>query len=338
MATTVYTQCTTTGVGSDAVTAGVTLWEFTGASEFVGVTNLAIVNNQLGGNPQTANLTTLGTDLILVQAPTSTNLFSAGPNFTVGAGPSGTGPTGYSQYELNAAAGSVPTGFASSTNEAFWGIIAIAFGQMAPTALSCTSSSGPFTGGQSVTITGTNFSSGATVKIGSNAATDVVVVNDTTMTCTTPAGTGTVDVSVTISTSGTGTLTAGYTYIALSVAPTSLTTINKVWGFSPALGDASDNPMQGQIVTVTTNAGSWTATANESWVNINVLSSTTFSVSVTSPNNSGANSRVLTGSYAATITVTAGPDTVTIPVNALFGYGDSWDGGPFGVGGWISTI
>jgi hypothetical protein len=58
--------------------------------------------------------------------------------------------------------------------------------------------SGSSTGGTSVTITG-NFFTGATgVTIGGVAATNVVVVNDTTITCTMPAGTvGTASVVVT---------------------------------------------------------------------------------------------------------------------------------------------
>ena len=39
-----------------------------------------------------------------------------------------------------------------------------------------------------MTITGTNFASGATVTFGGTAATNVVVVNSTTITATTPAG------------------------------------------------------------------------------------------------------------------------------------------------------
>ena len=51
-----------------------------------------------------------------------------------------------------------------------------------------------------MTITGTNFASGATVTFGSTAATNVVVVSSTTITATTPAGTaGAVTVTVTVS-------------------------------------------------------------------------------------------------------------------------------------------
>ena len=70
---------------------------------------------------------------------------------------------------------------------------------------------GPTAGGTSVTITGTNFASGATVKFGSAAATNVVVVSGTTITATTPAGSaGAVTVTVTVS-GQSGSLTNGFT-------------------------------------------------------------------------------------------------------------------------------
>ena len=50
-----------------------------------------------------------------------------------------------------------------------------------------------------MTITGTNFAAGATVTFGGTAATNVVVVNSTTITATTPAGSaGAVTVTVTV--------------------------------------------------------------------------------------------------------------------------------------------
>ena len=61
-----------------------------------------------------------------------------------------------------------------------------------------TPNSGSTAGGTAVTITGTNFAAGATVTFGSTAATNVVVVNSTTITATTPAGSaGAVTVTVT---------------------------------------------------------------------------------------------------------------------------------------------
>jgi hypothetical protein len=67
----------------------------------------------------------------------------------------------------------------------------------APTVTSVAPSGGPLSGGTSITITGTGFISGATVKIGTNPATGVNVTNSTTITAATPAGTGAQSVVVT---------------------------------------------------------------------------------------------------------------------------------------------
>ena len=79
-------------------------------------------------------------------------------------------------------------------------------------------------GGTSVTITGTGFSQGATVKIGTLTITGAVVSADgTTITFTTPANLGkpgTYDVVVTNGDGQIATKTAGYTYfISVSFAP-----------------------------------------------------------------------------------------------------------------------
>ena len=64
-----------------------------------------------------------------------------------------------------------------------------------------------------MTITGTNFAAGATVTFGGAAATNVVVVNSTTITATTPAGSaGAVTVTVTVG-GQSGSLASGFTYI-----------------------------------------------------------------------------------------------------------------------------
>ena len=65
-----------------------------------------------------------------------------------------------------------------------------------------------------MTITGTNFATGATVTFGSTAATNVVVVNSTTITATTPAGSaGAVTVTVTNVSGQSGSLANGFTYV-----------------------------------------------------------------------------------------------------------------------------
>ncbi len=68
----------------------------------------------------------------------------------------------------------------------------------APTVSALSPTSGPLAGGTLVTITGTNFVTGATVDFGPTAATGVTVVSPTDITATSPTGTGVVDVTVTV--------------------------------------------------------------------------------------------------------------------------------------------
>src|SRR5882724_1255670 len=99
----------------------------------------------------------------------------------------------------------------------------------APTVGSVSPSSGTTAGGTAVTITGTNFVTGATVTLGGTAATNVVVVSGTQITATTPAhAAGAVNVVVTNPDTQSGSLTNGFTYVAAptvsSVSPSSGTT------------------------------------------------------------------------------------------------------------------
>jgi hypothetical protein len=85
----------------------------------------------------------------------------------------------------------------------------------APTVTSIGPSSGPASGGTSVTITGTGFQSGATVSLGGTSANSVAVGSSTSITATTAAhASGTVNVVVANPDSQSGTLTNGYSYNA----------------------------------------------------------------------------------------------------------------------------
>ncbi len=84
-----------------------------------------------------------------------------------------------------------------------------------PTVSSVSPTSGPSTGGASVTITGANFQSGATVSFGGSALTSVAVVNATTITGTTPShAAGAVDVVVSNPDAQSGTCPGCYTYVS----------------------------------------------------------------------------------------------------------------------------
>ena len=60
---------------------------------------------------------------------------------------------------------------------------------VAPTVTGLSPTTGPQAGGTLVTITGTSFTGATAVDFGANAATNVTVVNDTTITADSPAGT-----------------------------------------------------------------------------------------------------------------------------------------------------
>lgn len=82
--------------------------------------------------------------------------------------------------------------------------------------LSLDPAKGPVAGGTEVTITGTLFADGATVTIDSIPATDVAVVNDTTITAVTPKNKHDypVDVVVTNPNGSSATLNNGFAYVA----------------------------------------------------------------------------------------------------------------------------
>jgi len=61
---------------------------------------------------------------------------------------------------------------------------------------------GPKSGGTSVTITGTNFNGASNVLFGLKVATDIIVVNNTTITCVTPLSATPIAVAITLTTGG----------------------------------------------------------------------------------------------------------------------------------------
>lgn len=96
-----------------------------------------------------------------------------------------------------------------------------------PTITNVSPNTGPTSGGTAITITGTGFQTGATVKIGANAATDVNVVSATSITARTPLGPATeqltVDVVVTNPDATKATATGGFTYGVPALAIVSIT-------------------------------------------------------------------------------------------------------------------
>ena len=101
------------------------------------------------------------------------------------------------------------------------------------TLTSVSPASGPTAGGTTITLTGSGFVSGATVRVGGNSATSVTFVGSTQLTARTPAGTaGARDVQITNPNGQSATRTGGFTY-ATAAAPT-LTSVSPTSG--PAAG------------------------------------------------------------------------------------------------------
>lgn len=116
----------------------------------------------------------------------------------------GSGATGSRQFTIS------PT-----QNGSGWGWAALLVGVLPvapPTVTSVSPPSGGIDGGTPVTITGTGFSSDCTVDIGGAAATSVVVVSSTQITCVTPARTAGAKTVTVTNAGGDGTLASGFTY------------------------------------------------------------------------------------------------------------------------------
>jgi uncharacterized delta-60 repeat protein len=128
----------------------------------------------------------------------------------------------------------------------------------APSLTGISPASGHMDGGTTVTITGTDLESATEVLIGGVAAKDVVRVNATTITATTPTGRpGAVDVNV-ITAGGTSSGVGIYTYVA--PAPLVSLTNPTVWANVPTLTitGANFSPTPGDNVVTFSPAGTGT--------------------------------------------------------------------------------
>ena len=174
----------------------------------------------------------------------------------------------------------------------------------APTVSSISPVSGTTAGGTPVTITGTGFLAGATVKLGGTSATGVSVSNSTTITATAPAhAAGAVSVVVTNTDNQSGTLTNGYTYT--NPAPT-------VSSISPVSGTTAG----GTPVTITGTGfltGATVKLGGTSATGVSVTNSTTITAT-TAAHAAGAVDVVVTNTDAQSGTLSQGY-TYTTPVN-----------------------
>jgi len=185
----------------------------------------------------------------------------------------------------DAQSGTLPGGFTYASNPA-------------PTVTMISPATGAAAGGTAVTITGTGFLTGATVKLGGTAATGVTLVSSTSITATTPAhAAGAVDVLVTNTDTQSGTLSGGYTYTSSNPAPT-VSTISPNTG-TAAGGTAVTITGTGFLTGATVSLGGTAATG------VTVVSST--SITATTPaHGAGAVNVVVTNTDAQSGTLTSG--------------------------------
>lgn len=122
--------------------------------------------------------------------------------------------------------------------------------------------SGPSTGGTTVTIIGSGFDGTTGVNFGNTPGTDVNVVSDTEITVTAPAGTGSVPITV-LNPNGNVTSTDNYTYTGVADnggtdpdgGATPVDVPNNNGGTGNNGGDGNTGGTDGNLPTITTNNG-----------------------------------------------------------------------------------
>ena len=282
------------GAGANSVTVtfstaaaypDIRILEYSGADPNNPVDVTAAASGSIATSSSGAVTTTNATDLLFGANMVQTSTTGAGTSFTsrILTSPDGD----IAEDEMVTATGSYSATAPLASGD--WIMQMVAFrtpagGTAPPTVSSVSPNSGSTAGGTAVTITGTNFAAGATVTFGTAAATNVVAVNSTTITATTPAGSaGAVTVTVTVS-GQSGSLASGFTY---AVIPT-------VSSVSPNSGPTAG----GTAVTITgTNfaTGATVTFGGTAATNVVVVSST--SITATTPAGSAG---------AVTVTVTVG--------------------------------
>jgi hypothetical protein len=183
---------------------------------------------------------------------------------------------------------------------------------------------GPQAGGTPVTITGTGFVSGATVKFGSNEATGVTVNGSTSISATSPAGTGTVDVTVT--TPGGTSATSGADQFTYAPAPT-------VTGVTPSAGSTGG----ATSVTITGTSLASATAVNFGATPATITNDTSTSITATSPAHTAGTVDVTVVTPGGTSATSANDHyTYTAPVAPIV-TGVHPSSGPIG-GGTVVTI
>lgn len=156
-----------------------------------------------------------------------------------------------------------------------------------PTVTTVAPATGTSAGGTAITVTGTGFRAGATVRVGGIAlATSVVLVDPTTITAVTPAGlVGANAVTVTNTDAQTGTLASGFTYTA-AAAPA-------ITSVAPAAGSVAG----GTVITITGSGfvnGATVTVGGTAATSVTVVNATTITATTPTTSTSGVTTVAVT--------------------------------------------
>ena len=177
-----------------------------------------------------------------------------------------------------------------------------------PTVNSVSPGSGSPSGGNSVTITGTGFTGTSGVTFGGVAAASFTVNSDTSITAQTPPGmAGQVSVLVTTPI-GANSANMLYTYSIASPPPLQISVLGPV----TLQVVANESLLTSGTATLVANQGgyTWLASTATPWLALTLASCGFPGVGNITANATG----LAVGSYNGTITVTAGNQTLTVPV------------------------
>lgn len=166
---------------------------------------------------------------------------------------------------------------------------AYTFNNPQPVVNSVTANNGSTAGGLGVTLSGVHFTGATSVTFGGASATSVMVVNDTTITCNTPAHLhGAVTVAVTTP-SGTGSLSSGFTYNPVVVSSLSVTIGDIDGGYAQVITGSGFTGASGATIGGTSVTGF--SVANDTTINCTVpahASGANLTVTVTTAGDSGS--------------------------------------------------
>ncbi len=185
---------------------------------------------------------------------------------------------------------------------------------------------GPLSGGNTVTITGSNFTEATAVFFGGNPAIAFTVVSDTSIMVVTPAGiAGTVDVTVTTVTSVTGTASGAYTYVPAPSITSVSPNAGPVTGGSTVIINGTGFSGTTSVIFGVAPATSFTVVSNTQITATTPAGTDTVSATVTT---AGGTSNMVPYTYmpapaAASVSPSIGPEaggnTVTITGTNLTG-------------------